>query len=65
MAVVGGDLYRLAPSRSIWGSDWPYLGAGPHISEPAALSLLASYLPDETAWTSVLAHAPSALFGKS
>jgi 2-pyrone-4,6-dicarboxylate lactonase len=64
MTETGAALWRLAPERSLWGSDWPYLGAGPQIPEHQALALLASYLPDETAWAAVLTRNPAAFHGR-
>ncbi len=61
MAETCAALYALAPRRCVWGSDWPYLGAGPRIDERDALALLASYLPDEAAWRAVMAGNPAAL----
>jgi 2-pyrone-4,6-dicarboxylate lactonase len=51
-----------APSRVIWGSDWPHI---PHGSRDtgALLNLLADWVPDAQVTTRVLVNNPARLFG--
>lgn len=61
--ALGRRLAAIAPERTVWGSDWPYLGRGPHLPEGEALALLRAYLPDEAALHRVLVQNPARLYG--
>jgi predicted TIM-barrel fold metal-dependent hydrolase len=57
-------LVEAAPSRCVWGSDWPHVStwdAMPNVSD--LLDLLADWVPDEAARNRVLVDNPHRLYG--
>lgn len=65
VVALGRALYRIAPERCIWGSDWPHVGSlgGPMPDDADLLALLQRYLPDPAALEQVLVRNPERLFG--
>lgn len=63
---IGRELYRAAPDRCMFGTDWPHThshkeGGGPQESE--LVELLYRFLPDEAARRAVLVDNPARLHG--
>jgi predicted TIM-barrel fold metal-dependent hydrolase len=63
---IGRRLYEAAPTRSIFGTDWPHAhshneGGGPE--EARLIALLYRYLPDQAARQAVLVDNPARLHG--
>ncbi len=57
-------LVEAAPSRCVWGSDWPHVSTWdtmPNVGD--LLDLLADWVPDETARTRILVDNPHRLYG--
>lgn len=54
-----------APERMLWGSDWPHVQMNGRImpNDGDLLDLLAEWVPDEGARTSILAENPLSLYG--
>ena len=61
----GGALFRAAPDRCIWGTDWPHVMQEPgSVDDAALIGLLRRYLGhDEAALRKVLVDNPALLFG--
>jgi predicted TIM-barrel fold metal-dependent hydrolase len=74
---VARALLKTAPSRTVWGSDWPHTGGTPRPPtyrptelEPfrqeddvCNLDLVRQWAPDPAVWQSLLADNPARLFG--
>src|ERR1700722_6975161 len=63
---IGRELYRAAPDRCMFGTDWPHThshneGGGPQ--ESALVELLYGFLPDDAARRAVLVDNPARLHG--
>jgi 2-pyrone-4,6-dicarboxylate lactonase len=63
---IGRRLYEAAPTRSLFGTDWPHAhshneGGGPE--EARLIALLDRYLPDQAARQAVLVDNPARLHG--
>jgi 2-pyrone-4,6-dicarboxylate lactonase len=63
---IGRQLYEAAPTRAIFGTDWPHIhshneGGGPE--EAQLIALLYRFLPDQKARQAVLVHNPARLHG--
>jgi predicted TIM-barrel fold metal-dependent hydrolase len=65
--AVAGGWARLAPERTVWGSDWPHPTEGAHVKpdDAALFDLLARWVPDEAARRRVLVDNPTVLYGFS
>jgi predicted TIM-barrel fold metal-dependent hydrolase len=63
--AVAGGWARLAPARTVWGSDWPHPteGAQAKPDDAALFDLLARWVPDDAARRRVLVDNPAALYG--
>lgn len=57
-------LVEAAPTRCVWGSDWPHVAfRGPMPNTGDLLDLLADWVPEPGLRTNVLVHNPHALYG--
>jgi 2-pyrone-4,6-dicarboxylate lactonase len=63
MVEIGATLYRAAPDRCIWATDWPLTNIKTRPPAVDLLRLLYRYLPDEKARTQVLVDNPARLYG--
>jgi 2-pyrone-4,6-dicarboxylate lactonase len=66
VVAIGRALYEVAPTRSIFGTDWPHAhshneGGGPE--EVQLIALLYRFLPDQAARQVVLVDNPARLHG--
>ena len=63
--AVAGGWARLAPRRTVWGSDWPHPTEEAHAKpdDAALFDLLARWVPDEAARRRVLVDNPAVLYG--
>lgn len=63
-APLARALLKAAPSRCVWGSDWPHVGswdAMPRVGE--LLDLLADWAPDPALRRAILVENPARLYG--
>ena len=56
-------LIEAAPSRIIWGSDYPHLSFADRVSSVSLFNLLAAWAPDEATRKMILVDNPRRLFG--
>lgn len=57
-------LFDAAPTRCVWGSDWPHVAYyGPMMNVGDLLDLVADWLPNPAARQAVLVDNPAALYG--
>ncbi|MGW1742928.1 amidohydrolase family protein [Nocardia sp. NPDC001965] len=57
-------LYSIAPSRTVWGSNWPHPGlAAPAPEEGDLLDLLSRAIPAAADLAAILVHNPARLYG--
>jgi predicted TIM-barrel fold metal-dependent hydrolase len=65
VAPMARALYEAAPSRVIWGTDWPHIRHEAHGNAPDLLALFGVWFPDIDDQRQILTDNPARLFGFS
>ncbi len=64
VAALARALVEAAPTRMLWGTDWPHtMCSVPMPNDGALLDLLAEWVPDERIRNMILVENPAALYG--
>lgn len=56
------ELFKTAPERMLWGSDWPHVAIDPMVDTGLMRNLLAEWLPDDAQRRRVLVDNPARLY---
>ena len=60
---VAREYVRIAPSRLVWGSDWPHPTEHTKPDDALLFDLLHEWTPDEALWKRILVDNPATLYG--
>ena len=64
VAPIARLLFRHAPERCVWGTDWPHPHLQDHMPDDGALlDLLSDWEPNDAVWHRILVDNPAQLYG--